>query len=90
MSNKVDMNVFLHSLLVTKQMDNFTISEAKEALIAHHVEFTDSVEARKFIYRQLTRGIEKGLINRSDNPNNKIRKVIYSKTELFLTPLLYQ
>ena len=83
MSNKVDMNVFLHSLLVTKQMDNFTISEAKEALIAHHVEFTDPVEARKFIYRQLTRGIEKGLIKRSDNPNKKIRKVIYSKTELF-------
>ncbi|MDN2664158.1 hypothetical protein OW492_12320 [Psychromonas sp. 14N.309.X.WAT.B.A12] len=54
MSNKVDMNVFLHSLLVTKQMDNFTISEAKEALIAHLVEFTDPVEARKFIYRQLT------------------------------------
>lgn len=83
MSNKVDMNVFLHSLLVIKQMDDFTISEAKEALIAHHDEFTAPVEARKFIYRQLTRSIEKGLIKRIDNPNEKIKKVTYSKTELF-------
>ena len=47
MSNKVDMNVFLHSLLATEQMNTFTVSEAKDALLAHHVEFTDPVETRK-------------------------------------------
>ena len=85
MSNKVDMNVFLHSLLVKKKMDNFTVSEAKEVLLANHVEFTDPVEARKFIYRQLTRNIEKGLIKRIDKPNERIKKVIYSKTDLFFS-----
>jgi hypothetical protein len=83
MNNKIDMNVFLHSLLVKEQMDNFTVSEAKDALLDHHAEFTDPVEARKFIYRQLTRNIEKGLIKRFDNPNEKIKKVTYSKTDLF-------
>lgn len=85
MSNKVDMNVFLHSLLVIKQMDNFTVSEAKDALLHEHAEFTDDKQTRMFIYRQLSRNIEKGLIKRTDSFDADLKKeIIYSKTDKFL------
>jgi len=84
MSQQVSINAFLHSLLVVKKMDNFTVSEAKDALVREHAEFTDETEARKFIYRQLTRNIEKGLIKRTDSLNEGVKKIIYSKTEKFL------
>jgi hypothetical protein len=84
MSNKVDMNVFLHSLLVIKQMNNFTVLEAKEALLKGHAEFTDDVEARKYIYRQLTRSTEKGLLKRTDCFESGSKQVIYSKTDKLL------
>lgn len=84
MSQQIGMNVFLHSLLVIKKMDNFTVSEAKDALLNAHAEFTDEIEARKFIYRQLTRSIEKGLIKRSDSFESGSKQVIYSKTDKLL------
>ena len=84
MKNKVNMNVFLHSLLVNKQMNNFTVSEAKDALLLEHAEFTDEIETRKFIYRQLTRNIEKGLLKRTDRFDGGSKKVIYSKTDKLL------
>lgn len=85
MNKKVDMNVFLHFLLVKKQMNDFTVSEAKDALLHEHTEFTDSVEARKFIYRQLTRNVTKGLLKRTNRLGNGVKKVIYSKTESFFS-----
>lgn len=84
MSLKVNMNVFLHSLLLKQQMNNFTVSEAKDALLREHPEFTDSVEARKYIYRQLSRNVDKGLLKRTDCFEDGSKKVLYSKTEKFL------
>jgi hypothetical protein len=48
MSKKANMNVFLHFLLVIKQMNNFTVTQAKETLLREQSEFTDPVETRKF------------------------------------------
>jgi len=78
------MNVFLHFLLVIKQMNNFTVTQAKEALLREQSEFTDPVETRKFIYRQLTRNVAKGLLKRTNKLRKGVKEVIYSKTELFL------
>ena len=83
MSLQVNMNVFLHSLLVTKMMNDFTVTEARDVLLTQHTEFTDEVETRKFIYRQLTRNIEKGLIKRTDCFEDGTKKVRYSKTDKF-------
>lgn len=77
------MNVFLHFLLVIKQMNNFTVTQAKDALLHEQSEFTDAVETRKFIYRQLTRNVAKGLLKRTNKLNKGVKEVIYSKTELF-------
>ncbi|MGO2293439.1 MAG: hypothetical protein ACTJH9_13380 [Pseudoalteromonas sp.] len=84
MSKQANMNVFLHFLLVIKQMNNFTVTEAKDALLHEQSEFTDAVETRKFIYRQLTRNVAKGLLKRTNKVNKGYKEVIYSKTELFL------
>jgi hypothetical protein len=85
MSKKVDMNVFLHFLLVIKEMNDFTVSEAKDVLLLETTKFTDPVETRKFIYRQLTRNVEKGLLKRTEKSDSGVNKVIYSKTNLFFT-----
>ncbi len=66
-------------------MNDFTVIEARDALLADHTEFTDSTEARKFIYRQLLRNINKGLLKRVDRKKGKTKRVLYSKTELFFT-----
>lgn len=83
MSKKVGMNVYLHFLLVIKQMNDFTVTEAKDALLHGQSELNDAVETRKFIYRQLTSNVKKGLLKRSEKLSNGIKKVIYSKTDLF-------
>jgi hypothetical protein len=85
MSNKVGMNVYLHFLLVIKQMNDFTVTEAKDALLHEKSELIDAVETRKFIYRQLTSNVTKGLLKRSERLSNGVKKVIYSKTDLFFT-----
>ena len=79
------MNVFLHFILIIKQMDKFTVTEAKDALLHEQSEFSDAVETRKFIYRQLTRNVAKGLLKRTNKLNKGVKEVIYSKTELFLS-----
>ena len=83
MSQQVNMNAFLYSLLITLEMNDFTVTEARDALLTEHAEFTDEVESRKFIYRQLTRSIEKGFITRADNFESGSKKIIYSKTKKF-------
>ncbi|KPZ52765.1 Transcriptional regulator VspR [Pseudoalteromonas sp. P1-13-1a] len=83
MSKKANMNVFLHFLLVIKQMNNFTVTEAKNALLRELPTFTDSVETRKFVYRQLTRNVANGLLRRTNKLNKEAKEVIYSTTELF-------
>jgi len=82
-NKKINMNKFLHYLLVIKKLDNFTITEAKNALMELSSDFHDHSEARKFIYRQLTRQIDKGLIERRNESDKNTNKVIYSKTETF-------
>jgi len=77
------MNVYLHFLLVIKQMNRFTVTEAKDALLDERSEFNDDVETRKFVYRQLTRSVEKGLLERAENLDGGVKKTLYSKTDLF-------
>ena len=79
------MNVYLHFILVIKQMNEFTVSEAKDALLNERSEFTDAVETRKFIYRQLTRNVEKGLLKRVESLCDGTKKILYSKTDLFFS-----
>lgn len=79
------MNVFLHFLLVIKEMNDFTVTEIKDALMNKYSAFSDPVEARKFIYRQLTRSVERGLLKRTNKDARSGKSVIYSKTKYFFS-----
>ena len=85
MSQKVNMNIFLHSLLVKKQMNEFTVIEARDTLLQEHSEFTDADMARKYIYRQLLWAVNNNFLKRTDHVENGIKKVTYSKTEAFFS-----
>lgn len=74
------MNAFLYSLLIDLDMDNFTIKNARDALIQHHDEFIDPTETRKFVYRQLLRQEEKGYLSRSKSQS---KDITYLKTDKF-------
>lgn len=80
MSNEVNMNIYLHSLLVIKQINNFTISEARSVLLEEFPEFNCAIEARKYIYRQIHSAVQKGLLFKETDDNQEVR---YSKTQLF-------
>jgi len=83
MSQKVNMNVFLHYLLVIKEINEFTVIEARDILVQEHSEFTDADMARKYIYRHLLWAVNNDFLKRTDHVEDGIKKVIYSKTEAF-------
>ncbi|RBW42583.1 hypothetical protein DS885_15235 [Psychromonas sp. B3M02] len=83
MSQKVNMDVFLYYLLITQKMNDFTVSEAKEKLFCEKGEFASLEEARKYIYRQLSRNIKTGMLKRTDHFDAGVKKVLYSTTEKF-------
>ena len=85
MRQKVNMDVFLYYLLATQKMNDFTVSEAKEVLCRDKSEFPSLEEARKYIYRQLTRNIKTGMLKRTDHFDAGVKKVLYSKTEKFFS-----
>lgn len=82
MRPQINMNTFLYSLLVDLQMDDFTVAEAKDALLNRFEEFIDPIETRKFIYRLLLNHETKGYLDRSKTASGS-NTVIYSKTQKF-------
>jgi hypothetical protein len=80
----VKLNPFLYSILVDLKMNDFTVSEAMDALLREPNEFIDDREARKVVHRLLPIAIKNGLLNRTDEAIEGMKTAIYSKTELFL------
>ena len=66
-------------------MNEFTVIEARDALLQEHTEFTDADVARKYIYRQLLWGVKNGLLKRAEHFDDGVKKVIYSKTDAFFS-----
>lgn len=69
-------------------MNDFTVSEAKEALCRDKSEFPSLEEARKYIYRQLSRNIKTGMLKRTDHFEGGVKIVLYSKTEKFFSSII--
>ncbi|MEZ8822865.1 hypothetical protein AB6E04_00805 [Vibrio amylolyticus] len=61
-------------------MNNFTVTEARNALMKHYEEFDDPYVARKTIYRQILLLIRKGWLKHTGKGHGKR----YQKTELFM------
>ncbi|WP_219622315.1 hypothetical protein, partial [Vibrio parahaemolyticus] len=73
------INSHMHTILVENQMDNFTVTEARDVLISSTNEFHNKNEARKTLYRQIYHFAQKGWLLSSGEGSSKR----YSTTEEF-------
>jgi len=80
-SKAVVLNEHIYNLLIVKDLDQFTVTELRDALVKSTEQFEDENEARKFIYRQLSRLVDKGLLEKQ--AANSRKGTIYFKSEVF-------
>ncbi|MCJ2375569.1 hypothetical protein LNL84_01835 [Vibrio sp. ZSDZ34] len=81
MKQKTKINTHMFNLLIKKEMNAFSVTEARDALMATTSEFKNHEEARRYVYRQIWTYERKGWL---------ISKVLsgvkrYTKTESFLS-----
>ncbi len=57
------INPHMFNLLIEKGMDNFSVTEARDALLNGTSTFPSKVEARKYVYKQLLSFEEKGWLS---------------------------
>ncbi len=81
MTKEIKLNENIYHLLVEKNFNHFTITSLRNTLQAISDVYKDPDEVRRFVYRQVIRLVNKGLLIRDNNPSPK--KAQYSKTSLF-------
>ncbi|HHC7267565.1 TPA: hypothetical protein ACN30M_001328 [Vibrio parahaemolyticus] len=69
----------MYNLLIEKNMDNFSILQARDELLKSKDRFSDETQARKFIYRQVHHLASKGYLVIQGAGRQKR----FKKTELF-------
>lgn len=79
MTRSLTLNSEMYNLLIDRGMDQFTVLQARDALLIHSKRFTDGNEARKFVYRQLLAFERKGWLVSSGEDRDKT----YAVTEIF-------
>jgi hypothetical protein len=80
-SKVVPLQVDIYNILINNKYNNFTIAEFRDELVNCSNTFTDNNMARKFIYRQVYRLLNKELLIKIKNSGDK--KARYIKSELF-------
>ncbi|SGZ18683.1 hypothetical protein [Moritella viscosa] len=83
MSKAVALHPDVHNLLITNNIDNFTVSEIRDALMYSSNYFSGKSETRRYIYRVICKLVKLGLLIK--HPNKQIKKIKYTKPELFFT-----
>ena len=83
MSRAVALHQDVHNLLITNNIDNFTVSEIRDALMYSSNYFNGKSETRRYIYRVVCKLVKLGLLIK--HPNKQIKKIKYTKPELFFT-----
>lgn len=85
MTKAIKLNEDIYHLLVEKNFNHFTITALRNTLQALNDTYKNPDEARRFVYRQVMRLVDKGLLARDENPSPK--RAQYSKTPLFKTSI---
>jgi hypothetical protein len=85
MTKAIKLNEDIYHLLVEKNFNHFTITALRNTLQALNDTYKNPDEARRFVYRQVMRLVNKGLLVRDENPSPK--RAQYSKTPLFKTSI---
>lgn len=81
MAKAVTLHPDVYNLLITNKMDDFTVSEIRDALVYSSEHFNEENEARRYIYRIICKLVKRGLLIK--HPNSQIKKTKYKKSELF-------
>jgi hypothetical protein len=71
----------IYNILINNNYNNFTITEFRDELVNCSSTFTDKNMARKFIYRQVYKLLNKGLLIKIKNSGDKKARDI--KSEIF-------
>lgn len=85
MTKAIKLNEDIYHLLVEKKFNHFTITALRNTLLALNDTYKNPDEARRFVYRQVVRLVDKGLLVRDENSSPK--RAQYSKTPLFKTSI---
>lgn len=60
----VAINEHIFNLLIKKGLDHFSVTDLRDELMNENQDLGDGSEARKFVYRQLLRLVEKGYLEK--------------------------
>nr|MBF4242917.1 hypothetical protein [Vibrio anguillarum] len=63
MKKVIRINPYMFNLLIEKGMDDFSVIDARDALLNSSVIFSSKDDARKYIYKQLLSFEEKGWLS---------------------------
>ena len=77
----VSLNKNVYNILINNNLNDFTITEFRDKLLSCCTYYSDKNLARKFIYRQVYRLVNKGLLVKIKNSDDK--KARYVKSQLF-------
>lgn len=81
MTKIIKLNENIYYLLVEKNFNHFTITSLLKTLQALNETYKEPKETRRYVYRQVIRLVNTGLLIRDNNPSPK--RAQYSKTSLF-------
>ncbi|WP_351019519.1 response regulator [Shewanella sp. AC91-MNA-CIBAN-0169] len=71
----------LHTIVQDESFNHFQVIELRDAYLAVSQCSESESQAYKFIYRQISRLVKKGLLKKSQNEG--LKSITYQKTELF-------
>ena len=71
----------LHTILQDESFNDFQVIELRDAYLAVSQCSESESQAYKFIYRQISRLVKKGLLKKSQNEG--LKSITYQKTQLF-------
>lgn len=75
------LNKNIYNILINNNLNDFTITQFRDKLLGCSTQYSDKNLARKFIYRQVYRLSNKGLLVKIKNSDDK--KARYVKSQLF-------
>ncbi|WP_413112706.1 hypothetical protein [Thaumasiovibrio sp. DFM-14] len=87
MSKSVALNEHIYNLLIVRDLDHFTVTGLRDALLEAGCIQGDKNEARKFAYRQISRLLLNGYLKKSDKKG--VHNAVYSKTPKAHTAQFY-
>ncbi len=77
----IKINSQIHEILQDESFNNFHVTQLRDAYLAVSSPNQDPIEARKLIYRQIYRLVNKGLLLKKGTKNSK--RIVYLKSEHF-------